>query len=156
MVGIISNHCSLGSAVINDKFFKCWDCWWIFIKYNQVSIGMISMTIITWLALATIAAWAVLGVLMNFNQLWWEMITMKKIIIYYDNYKNCENMTIKKITMVIVMMLTHLGVCDKPKACGGVFHLIVNIMIVVINHHQLRVYTDLIFWESSMYHYIRS
>ena len=84
------------------------------------------------------------------------MITMKKIIIYYDNYKNCENMTIKKITMVIVMMLTHLGVCDEPKACGGVFHLIVNIMIVVINHHQLRVYTDLIFWESSMYHYIRS
>ena len=52
-----------------------------------------------------------------------EIITMKKIIIYYDSYKNCENMIIKKITVAIVMILTHLGVCDKPKACGSVFHL---------------------------------
>ena len=78
---------------------------------------------------------------------------MKKIIIYYDNYKNCENMTIKKITMVIVMMLTHLGVCDEPKACGGVFHLMVNIIIVVIisfdlivggNHQCVPLYTIII------------
>ena len=49
----------------------------------------------------------------------------------YDYYKNGGNITIKRITVAIVTMLTHLGVCDKPKACGGVFHLMVNIIIVV-------------------------